>query len=236
MKQSVRWAPRGDDGKELIVGDEQWPFPVPLVKDGDQWRFDSEAGIQEVVARRIGRNELSVIDLCRAYVEVQNEYAMQPRDGKPAGLFAQRIRSTPGHQDGLYWQVPLRGRPSPLGDLVAEAAAEGYEANKTAATPFWGYYFRVLTAQGPDARGGKKSYLVNGDMSGGFAMVAYPAKYGSSGVMTFIVNREGNIYERDFGDDTAAQGSKMTEYNPDTTWAPVQNALPTGALIPKLKE
>jgi DUF2950 family protein len=222
MEQSWRWAPRGADSKELIIGDEQWPFPAPLVKTGNAWQFDAKEGEEEILARRIGRNELSVIDLCRAYVDMQQEYAGQPHDGKPAGLFAQRLRSTPGHQDGLYWQERLGERPSPLGDLAAEAATEGYETTSSSPSAFWGYHFRILTAQGPAAPGGKKSYVVDGDMRGGFALLAYPAKYASSGVMTFIVNQEGVVYEKDLGKDTATQASGLTEYNPDDSWTEVR--------------
>lgn len=222
MEQSWRWAPRGEDSKELIIGDEHWPFPVPLIKAGNEWQFDSEEGKEEVLARRIGRNELGIVSICRAYVGMQREYASQPHDVKPAGLFAQRLRSSPGRQDGLYWQANPGERRSPLGDLAAEAAAEGYDPNKSARSPFWGYHFRILTAQGPAAPGGKKSYVVNGDMSGGFALVAYPAKYAFSGVMTFAVGQDGIVYEKDFGKDTAAQALRLEEYNPDESWTPVR--------------
>lgn len=222
MGQSWRWAPRGTDHKVLIIGDEQWPFPAPLVKTSNEWQFDSEEGKEEVLARRIGRNELGIIDLCRAYVDMQKEYASQPHDGKPAGLFAHRIRSTPGHQDGLYWPTGPTERPSPLGDLAAEAAEEGYSQNKSESSPFWGYHFRILTAQGPAAPGGKKSYVVNGDMPGGFALLAYPAKYASSGVMTFVINQDGVVYQKDLGEDTATQAPPLTEYNPDESWTAVR--------------
>ena len=222
MEQSWRWAPRGKNRKELIIGDEQWPFPAPLVKIGKEWQFDSEEGKEEVLARRIGRNELGIIELCRAYVDMQEEYASQPHDGKPAGLFAQRLRSTSGHQDGLYYPVKPGERPSPLGDLAAEAATEGYETSSSSSSPFWGYQFRILTAQGPAALGGKKSYVVNGEMSGGFALLAYPAKYASSGVMTFVVSQEGAVYEKDLGMDTSTQAPLLTEYNPDESWTAVR--------------
>lgn len=222
MEQSWRWAPLDKDRRELIVGDEQWPFPVPLRKSGDQWLFDSEAGKDEILARRIGRNELGVIDLCRWYVGVQKEYAAQSHDGKPAGIFAQRIRSSSGRHDGLYWEMSAGEKPSPLGDLAAQAADEGYAINQPQGTPFWGYRFRILSGQGGSAQGGRRSYIVNGEMSGGFALVAYPAKYGSSGVMTFIVNQDGKVYEKDLGPDTPKQAAAMTEYNPDDTWAPAR--------------
>ena len=222
MEQSWRWSPLGSDRKELITGDEQWPFPVPLAKSGDQWVFDGEAGKQEVIARRIGRNELGVIDLCRWYVDVQKEYAAEPHDGKQAGLYAQRLRSTRGHQDGLYWETNPDEKPSPLGDLVAEAAEEGYAKNQTESSPFWGYRFRILTGQGGAAPGGKKNYVVNGDMPGGFGLVAYPARYGSSGIMTFIVNQDRVVYQKDLGKDTLSLAADMTEYNPDNSWASAQ--------------
>ena len=222
MEQSWRWSPLGSDRKELIIGDEQWPFPVPLAKSGDQWVFDAEAGKQEVIARRVGRNELGVIELCQWYVDVQKEYAAESHDGKQAALYAQRLRSTRGHQDGLYWETNPDQKPSPLGDLVAQAAEEGYAKNQTESSPFWGYRFRILTAQGASAPGGQKNYVVNGDMPGGFALVAYPAKYGSSGVMTFVVNRDRVVYEKDLGKDTLSLAANMTEYNPDNSWASAQ--------------
>jgi len=222
MEQSWRWAPLGPDRQELIIGDEQWPFPVPLAKSGDQWVFDAEAGKQEVIARRIGRNELGVIDLCRWYVDVQKEYAAESHDGKQAGLYAQRLRSTRGHQDGLYWETNPDEKPSPLGDLVAEAAEEGYAKNQTESSPFWGYRFSILTGQGGTAPGGKKNYVVNGDMPGGFGLVAYPARYGSSGIMTFIVNQDRVVYQKDLGKDTLSLAANMTEYKPDSSWASVQ--------------
>jgi len=222
MEQSWRWEPLGEDAKELIIGNEKWPFPVLLIKTGNKWQFDSEEGKEEVLARRIGRNELGVIDICRAYVGMQREYASQPHDGKPAGLFAQRLRSSPGRQDGLYWQTKPGERRSPLGDLAAEAAAEGYDSNKSGSSPFWGYHFRILTAQGPAAPGGKKNYVVDGDMRGGFALLAYPAKFAASGVMTFMVGQDGVVYEKDLGEDTATQALRLVEYNPDESWTAVQ--------------
>jgi hypothetical protein len=220
MEQSQRWAPLGEGRLELIVGEEQWPLPAPLVKEGSEWRFDSESAIQEVLARRVGRNELAVIRLCRAYLAFQQEYASQSHDGKPAGLFAQRIRSNPDREDGLYYPRKPGQKPSPLGDLAAKAAREGYD-EKTESIPFWGYEFRILRAQGDKAPGGRKSYLANGDMSAGFALVAFPAKYAASGVMTFIVNQEGVVYEKDLGPETDKLVAGITEFNPDETWVAV---------------
>jgi len=223
MAQSWRWEPRGDDRKELIIGDEQWPFPVPLIKTGNKWQFDSEAGKEEVLARRIGGNELGVISLCRDYVRAQKEYASEPHDGKPAGLFAQRFRSSPGLHDGLFWRLKRGERSSPFGELVAAAIAEGYDPSKPDSSPFRGYRFRILTAQGPAAPGGQQSYVVSGDMTGGFALLAYPAKYAFSGVMTFMVGQDGVVYQKDLGEDTDTQAARLTEYNPDESWTAVQS-------------
>jgi hypothetical protein len=222
MQESWRWAPRGPDARELIIGEEQWPFPVPLIKAGDGWRFDSEQGKEEVLARRIGANELNAIDICRDYVGMQHEYARYPHDGKPAGLFAQRVRSSAGREDGLYWHRKFGGKLSPLSVLVAEATAEGYDLNKPESSTFRGYHFRILTAQGPAAPGGKKSYVTNGVMKGGFALLAYPDKYAYSGVMTFMIGQDRVVYQKDFGEDTVGQALSLTEYNPDESWTAVQ--------------
>jgi hypothetical protein len=222
MRQSWKWAPTGTDRSELVIGDEQWPLPIPLVKAGSGWEFDTAAGKDEMLSRRIGRNELRVIDVCRASVLMQQEYASQPRDGKVAGLYAQQLRSDPGRQNGLYWEAGPEEQQSPLGDLVARATTEGYDENKSASTPFYGYYFRVLTAQGAAAKGGVKDYIVNGEMSGGFGLLAYPAEYGRSGIMTFVVNQDGVVYESDLGDDTAKTASALDAFNPDAAWAEVK--------------
>jgi len=208
-------------GKTLVIGNEEWPFPVPLTKDGNRWRFDTAAGKAEVLARRIGRNELAVIRICATYVGAQKRYAENGHDGKPAGLFAQSFRSAPGKENGLFWPEVKGRRPSPLGDLVAEASNEGYVAGAQSA-PFHGYRFKILTAQGPAATGGAKSYVANGDMSGGFALVAWPDAYDLTGVMTFIVNQDGIVHEKDLGRDSAATASKMSEYDPDSSWQRVE--------------
>jgi hypothetical protein len=209
--------------KELIIGHEAWPFPIPLVKEANGWRFDTEAGADEILARRIGRNELTVIQICRTYPEAQQVYASVGHDGKPEGIFAQKIRSEEGKQDGLYWAAKPGEKLSPLGDLAAQAAEEGYTGGqKSGPTPFHGYYFRILTAQAAAAPGGAKSYVVNGDMTGGFALVAWPAEYGNSGVMTFIVNQDGIVYEKDLGEETAALAGQIKDYNPDETWTRVE--------------
>lgn len=221
MRQSWKWVPSGDRS-ELVIGDEQWPVPIPLVKAGSGWEFDTEAGKDEILSRRIGRNELRVIDLCRAYVLMQQEYASQPRDGKRAGLYAQQLRSDPGRQNGLYWEVGPKGGRSPLGDLVASATAEGYDQEKGPSTPFYGYYYRVLTAQGAAAKGGAQDYVVNGEMTGGFGLMAYPAEYGRSGIMTFMVNQDGVVYESDLGAETSKAAPALKAFNPDAAWAEVK--------------
>jgi hypothetical protein len=209
--------------KTLVIGNEEWPFPVPIVKDGSRWRFDTAAGKAEVLARRIGRNELAVIRSCDTYVAAQHRYAEHGHDAKPAKLYAQTFRSDPGKENGLFWPE-VKGKPlSPLGDLVAQAASEGRPiAEGKQPQPFQGYYFKILTAQGPSAPGGAKSYVVTGDMSGGFALIAWPAEYDLTGVMTFIVNQDGIVYEKDLGKDTAAAASKIADYNPDDSWKRVE--------------
>jgi len=215
-----RLVDQGPDRKTLIVGNEAWPFPVPIVKDGATWRFDAAAGKEEVGARRIGRNELAVIETCRAYVVAQRRYAAQGHDSKPAGMYARSFRSDAGKQNGLYWPIARGQKRSPLGDLVAEAAEQErpLATNGGAPSTFHGYYFKILTAQGPAASGGAKSYVVNGDMSGGFALVAWPAQYDVTGVMTFSVNQDGILYERDLGLETERVAKSMTQYNPDPSW------------------
>jgi hypothetical protein len=222
MGHSWRWAPAGSDRQELVIGDEQWPFPVPLTKVRGGWQFDTAAGADEMISRRIGRNELRVIDVCRDYVGMQKAYASQPRDGKLAGLYAQTFRSSPARQDGLYWRVGAEETPSPLGRLVAQAVVEGYDENKGPSEPLWGYHFRVLKAQGAAAKGGARSYIANGEMSGGFALIAYPAEYGRGGIMTFIVNQDGVVYQKDLGEDTLKVAAGLQAYDPDATWAEVK--------------
>jgi hypothetical protein len=211
------------DVKELIVGNEDWPFPIPLVKDATGWRFDTAAGKEEILARRIGRNELAVIATCHAYVTAQRRFAKDGHDGKPAGRYALRFNSDPGTRNGLYWQTG-RGEPrSPLGDMVAAAADDGYGlAARAEPAPFHGYNFRILTAQGPAAPGGAMDYVKDGDMSGGFALIAWPAQYDASGIMTFIVNSEGVVFEKDLGQETPASAKAITRYDPDNTWRKAQ--------------
>ena len=213
-----------DGRKTLVIGNEDWPFPVPLVKAADGWRFDTDAGREEVLARRIGRNELQAIATSSAYVTAQQRYAQLGHDGKPAGMYATRFRSDPGTENGLYWPVARGQKRSPLGDAVAEAAQDGRgpSVDRTQRAPLHGYYFKILTAQGASASGGAKNYIVEGEMSGGFALVAWPAHYDETGVMTFIVNQDGTVRERDLGPQTDAIAQKMTAYDPDASWRPVR--------------
>ncbi len=208
----------------LHVGDDDWPFPIPVVKRGDLWQFDPKEGREEILARRIGRNELSVIQVCLAYVDAQREYASKDRQGHGLLEYAQRFGSTPGKHDGLYWKAKEGEEESPLGPLAAKAVRGGYSGEKSGGKPipYQGYYYKILKGQGKEAPGGAYSYLVNGKMIGGFAMVAYPARYGSSGVMTFIVNHDGIVYQKDLGKNTEATLAKMTLFNPDKTWKRVE--------------
>jgi DUF2950 family protein len=216
-----RLVSQGANQKTLVVGNEAWPFPVPLVKEAGKWHFDTAAGKEEVLARRIGRNELAVIAICRTYVSAQVRYAHEGHDGKRAGLYATTFRSDAGRQNGLYWPA-VHGKPlSPLGDLVARAADEGRPLTDPP-SPFHGYYFKILTGQGAGAAGGAKSYVVSGEMSGGFALVAWPAQYDATGVMTFLVNQDGVIRQKDLGTGTEAAARAMTVYDADASWVGVQ--------------
>ncbi|MBX3733302.1 MAG: DUF2950 domain-containing protein [Verrucomicrobiae bacterium] len=206
----------------LEVGTHAWPFPVPLVQQHGRWRFDLEAGQEELLNRRIGRNELAVLNVMRVYVEAQREYASRDRDGDRVLEYAQRLGSSPGTKDGLFWPPDLDGELSPLGPLVARAQTEGYALDDPEAgdarEPFHGYYFKLLTRQGRHAPGGKYNYVINGNMIGGFALVAWPADYGESGVMSFLVNQQGRVYQRDLGSNTARKASRMTAYDPGPGW------------------
>jgi hypothetical protein len=215
----------GDAKAALIIGSDDFPFPIPLIRKGDSWQFDTAAGRQEILARRIGRNELDAIQSSLAYVDAQNEYADKDRTGAGAGVYAQRIVSETGRKNGLYWPSSASGDESPLGELVAEAAQQGYRVGEGRA-PYHGYYFKILTKQGPDAHGGALDYVVNGKMLGGFALVAYPAEYRNSGVMTFIVNHEGVVFQKDLGPRTAELAERMTAFNPDSSWTKVTDTEP----------
>ncbi len=204
----------------VVIGQDEWPLPIPVVKEGDRWRFDTAVGKEEILNRRIGQNELNTIQVCLAYVDAQREYARMTREGDGLLTYAMKFRSDEGKHNGLYWPIKEGEGLSPFGVLVANARAEGYSRKKSESkpTPYHGYVYRILTAQGPDAPGGAYDYVVNGKMIGGFALVAYPAQYGASGVMSFLVNHQGVIYEKDLGPDTEHLTRAMQTYNPDQTW------------------
>ena len=213
-----------DGGKAaLVIGKEDFPFAFPLVKDGDRWRFDTAAGIDELNARRIGENEITTINVLQAIVDAQRDYASEDRDGDGVVAYARKLISSPGKRDGLYWKTKAGEPPSPLGELVAQATAEGYGKDKSKAPkPFHGYHFKALQGQAKIADVPGFSYVVHGRQIGGFAVVAYPAKYGSSGIMTFIVNQDGTIYESDLGPSTAARAGAMTKFDPAKGWSAVK--------------
>jgi len=211
---------KSKDTEELQIGNDSWPFPIPIRKDDGRWRFDSAAGREEILARRIGRNELDTIRSCRAFVEAQREYAQKSWDGESPGVYAAKLVSDPGKKNGLYWEVREGEPPSPLGPMMADANAEGY-GQSGGKRPFHGYFYRLLTAQGANAPGGAKNYLEDGKMKHGFALVAFPAEYRVSGIMTFIVSHEGQVYQRDLGEKTIQAAYQLREYNPDKSWAVV---------------
>jgi hypothetical protein len=207
----------GSDRVEVILGNDNWPLPIPLVKGSQGWFFDTAAGKEEILNRRIGRNELDTIQVCEGYVEAQREYASADREMDGIIQYAQKIISDPGRRNGLYW-APTEGEPpSPAGPFMARAAAEGYKKSEKP-TPFHGYYYRILKAQGAKAPGGAYNYVIHDHMVAGFALVAWPAEYGGSGIMTFVVNSNGIVYEKDLGPKTAKIAEAMTRYNPDETW------------------
>ncbi|MDX2495672.1 MAG: DUF2950 domain-containing protein [Desulfuromusa sp.] len=209
-----------DSGKvTLLIGDKSYPFPIPLVQQGDTWFFDTQSGMEEILNRRIGRNELHTIQVMQAYTNAQREYACLIRDDGPP-TFAQKLASTEGKKDGLYWETETGERESPLGPLVAKAVKKGYMAglNENTDTPFRGYLYKILKSQGKHANGGAFDYIIDDKMILGFALVAYPAKYGASGIMTFIVNQEGLVYEKDLGAKTSILAAAMTTFDPDSTW------------------
>jgi hypothetical protein len=219
-KMSVSVEPKDGQRAFLLVGKEDWPFPVPIVKRGSKWFFDSKAGRQELLNRRIGANELDAIAICHGYVEAQDEYALQKREGYNVNQYAQRIISTPGKQDGLTWRNPDGTIGGPIGEKIAEAIAQGYSSKEE---PYHGYFFKVLKGQGPAAPLGKLDYVIEGVMIGGFALVAAPAEYRVTGVKTFIVSNDGVVYEKDLGPSTLDQFKKMELFNPDKTWSPVED-------------
>ena len=204
----------------LHVGNEEWPYPIPVVKKGENWFFDTKAGKEEILNRRIGRNELNAIQVCLAYVDAQREYIMEDRDENKLLEYAQRFISRKGEKNGLYWEAKEGEEQSPLGPLIAKASGEGYAGKGPGGkrNPYHGYYYRILKSQGKNAPGGEYDYVVNGKMIGGFALVAYPAEYGNSGVMTFIVNQDGMVYEKNLGEDTEKIAPAMKKFDPDKTW------------------
>jgi hypothetical protein len=204
----------------LIVGQEDWALPIPVVKQAERWHFDTQASAQKIIDRRVGRNELNVIEVCRAYVAAQREYASKDRPGDGLHAYAQTFESHGGNHDGLYWEAAASEEQSPLGPLVASAHAEGYpgEGLHGHRSPYHGYYFRILKSQGNHAPGGAKNYIVGGHMSGGFALLAFPAKWGDSGVMTFLVNQDGIVFQKNLGPDTEKLARETTQYDPDLSW------------------
>jgi hypothetical protein len=202
----------------LLVGNEDWPFPVPIVKKGGKWFFDASAGRQELLYRRVGENELDAIEICHGYVEAQNDYALQPREGYDVNQYAQRIISTPGKQDGLAWQNEDGTWNGPIGEKIARAIEEGYSPDFA---PYHGYFFKVLKGQGPAAPLGTMNYVVKGVMIGGFGLVAAPAEYAVTGVRTFIVSNDGVVYEKDFGPKSLDEFKAMELFDPDKSWTPV---------------
>ncbi|MFZ3331279.1 MAG: DUF2950 domain-containing protein [Candidatus Acidiferrales bacterium] len=221
--QMHRWGKLTNGGLVLDVGAENYPFPFALKKnDAGQWYFDSGSAKNEILARRIGGNELSTIDVLNAMAAAQTDYFSHPHDGAKAHSYAQKFVSDEGKQNGLYWPVPEGESGSPLGPLAEFAASEGYSGASQETQPYHGYYFRMLTSQGPDAHGGAKNYIVNGSMTEGFAILAHPAEYANSGVMSFLVNQDGIVLQKDLGADTAAIAKTITSFNPDSTWEAVQ--------------
>jgi len=222
--ESSRVAVEGEGKAVLILGKDEWPLPIPIVKEAGGWRFDTEAGREEILPRRVGQNELSTIQVCLAYVDAQREYYRRNPDGGSLLEYAQKFASTKGKRDGLYWETKPGEAPSPLGSLVARARGEGYaRGGQTGGgpAPYWGYYYRIIKEQGMGAPGGAYDYMVRGHMIGGFALVAFPAEYGVSGVMTFMVNHDGVVYQKDLGAQTASIAKGLTKFDPDDTWRKV---------------
>jgi len=218
-----RWRKMADGSEVLLVGADNFPFPIPLKKNGDgKWFFDTAAGKDEILSRRVGRNELAIIDVCGAVADAQAEYFSQPHDGLTTKQYAMKFISDTGKQNGLYWKSPEGQPESPLGPLAAFATSEGYSAKPEGHTAFHGYYFRMLKGQSNNAPGGAKDYAVDGKMVSGFAFVAYPAEYGNSGVMTFIMNQDGVLLQKDLGKTTTETATAMSEFDPDASWTLVE--------------
>ena len=238
--ESAELQKAGDSEYTVTVGKDNWPTPIPLARDNGRWFFDTKAGLDEVINRRVGENEFSAITTCRAYAVAQWEYYTEGDwDHDGVAEYAQKLISTPGGHNGLYWETAEDDKPSPLGKLIGAAQAEGYgpeasndenagkggsdkEAPQIDRAPYHGYYFKILTRQGPHAPGGKYSYIINGNMIAGYALIAYPDKWGNSGVMTFIISQQGRVYQKDLGPNTATLAPAMTEYNPDPSWKLVE--------------
>ena len=220
--QKNRIDTKGDE-RILVVGKQEWPFPIPIVKKGDVWAFDTDKGKQEILNRRVGENELYTIQTLLAVVDAQREYARKDRNRDAFLEYAQKFISDTGKKNGLYWPAKAGEPESPLGPIMTQGTGEGYQLKAGTPAPYHGYYYRILLAQGKDAPGGAYSYLVKGKMIGGFAVVAYPAEYGNSGVMTFVVNHDGKVFQKNLGSNTAAAAKAMKEYNPDKTWAEVKS-------------
>jgi hypothetical protein len=222
VSEKVNLNRQSDDKAALDIGNDAWPFPIPLVRRDGQWSFDTAAGREEILNRRIGMNELGAISVCRSYLEAQREYAGKERLGDGVLQYAQHLRSNPGKHDGLYWHADAGEEISPFGPLIAEAHGEGYRHDTKilagARNPYHGYYFKILTCQGRHAAGGKYNYIINGRMIAGFALVAWPAQWDNSGIMTFIVNQQGKIYEKNLGPKTAKLAGAMTAFDPDPAW------------------
>lgn len=219
-RKHLEWV--GDDFAVLSVGNDDWPFAIPLMKGARGWMFETEVGMTELKNRRVGRNELDTIQTCQEYVSAQREYARRRAADGGVAEYAQRLRSTPGKRDGLYWEAPEGEDESPIGPFFADASAGGYhlERSRSAPEPFHGYIYKALTAAGPNAPGGARSYIKEGKMTGGFALLAYPVRYGDSGVMTFQVNEQGIVFQKDLGPRTAEIAAKITAYDPNESWDP----------------
>ena len=222
-KEALQLRADDENTRVMVIGKAAWPMPIPIVKDDKGWHFDVGAGADEILARRIGANELATISNLRAYVDAQVQYASEDRDDDGVLEYAQKVNSTPGKKDGLYWEVPAGStdEASPFGPFLAEKAA--YFSDREAGDPFMGYYYRIVTRQGENAPGGRYDYVINGNMIAGFAMVAWPADYANSGVMTFIVNQNGKVYQKDLGEKTEVGAAAIQDYDPDSSWTEVKD-------------
>jgi hypothetical protein len=234
MAEGCQQVPEGADKITLEIGTNNWPYPIPLVKTNSQWLFDTDAGKEEIINRHIGKDELHAIGVCGAYVDAQRQYATLNAKGSGTAKYALKFKSAPGAKDGLYWEAAGGEAASPFGPLVAEAQVEGYGSKEGSGHhPFHGYFFKILTRQGKDAPGGKMNYISHGNLTKGFALVAWPEHWDQSGIMTFIVNQDGKIYQRNLAEKTAKCAGAMKEYNPDSQWTLVQDQGMLGAVSEK---